>query len=556
MDKRFEKVTLSRIQAMLSIGLLLLASVKLLAVPATFQYQGHIIVDGNAYQGTGYLKFSLIKNPSTPQEIVLWSNDNPSGTDGIPASSVSLDLTRGVYTVALGDVSLPNMSPIAPVIFNENSLVLRVWFSQDDISFQQLSPDTVIRSVAFAMRAGTVDRVEEAALPSSVSRLLALSEKLTFSAPTATDGPLLAEGYQVFRELEADSWENGPDGAPTVRSDHVGVWSGSEFVIWGGSTSGSRLLGSGAKYDQLANSWESVSVIDAPIARRRHEAVWTGDRMFVWGGHDGVAWNPVGGQYDPRVQKWFPIPKGPLLAREDHVMLWTGKAVLIWGGRHGVGFRGDGALFNPSNNQWTPIPPQGAPMARGGASGVWTGEELVVWGGRLGQGEAGDGGRLTIPDTGPMTWLPVSRENGPSPRLGHTAVWTGDRMIVWGGISGTTPLDDGASYDPVNDLWTRITRIDAPSARSGHSAVWTGKEMVVLFGVDQDGETASAHAYDPITDIWRALPSDGGAEARTGAAVVWTGVEILVFGGEAGGNPLGALQKINPEPPIYLYRKP
>ena len=129
-------------------------------------------------------------------------------------------------------------------------------------------------------------------------------------------------------------------------------------------------------------------------------------------------------------------------------------------------------------------------------------------------------------------------------------------MIVWGGISGTTLLDDGASYDPVTDQWSRVSRIDAPSARKGHNAIWTGKEMIILFGSDQDGEAASAHAYDPVRDLWRALPSSGSPIARVGAAVAWTGFEIVVFGGEANGSPLAALQKIDPEPPIYLYRKP
>ena len=129
-------------------------------------------------------------------------------------------------------------------------------------------------------------------------------------------------------------------------------------------------------------------------------------------------------------------------------------------------------------------------------------------------------------------------------------------MIIWGGISGATLLDDGGSYDPVTDQWSRISQIDAPSARKEHNAIWTGKEMIVLFGSDQDGETASAHAYDPAEDSWRALPSTGTPTARVGAVAAWTGFEIVVFGGEASGSPLAALQKIDPEPPVYLYRKP
>ena len=35
-----------------------------------------------------------------------------------------------------------------------------------------------------------------------------------------------------------------------------------------------------------------------------------------------------------------------------------------------------------------------------------------------------------------------------SSRVLHTAVWTGQEMLVWGGTSGETALADGAAYRP------------------------------------------------------------------------------------------------------------
>lgn len=530
----------------------LFSPVGLEAVPLTFQYQGHVIVSGVAFEGTGQFKFALLDGAGNG----LWRNTGMPGQPTEPPMAVSLPMRRGVYQVSLGDTNLPNMAPLSAQVFAGDALNLRVWFNDGTNGFQQLAPDTRISSVAFAVRAATVDRVEETALPPSVARLVALTEKMTFSSTNPNDTNLLASGFSVFRELPAAAWENGPDGAPAARSDHTGVWTGREFIIWGGAAGGSSLLASGAKYDSLTGSWEVISTIDAPVARRRHEAVWTGMKMIVWGGHDGTGWNPVGGQYDPRIQRWFPVPQSPLLAREDHIMLWTGTRVAIWGGRHAVGRLGDGALFDPNSNQWTPIPPQGAPVARSTASGVWTGAELIVWGGRTTLTEVGDGARLGITNGMPTMWKPISRMAAPSPRQAHTAVWTGTRMLVWGGISGTDLLADGKSYDPVADQWSPITGLNAPSGRTGHSAVWTGKEMLILGGVDEDGETASAHAYDPGLDQWRALPSAGGPVARAGATAVWTGRDVLIFGGEASGAPVGALQSIDPEPPVYLYRKP
>ncbi len=534
----------------------LLVAVTGFAVPVTFQYQGHILVNGEAVDGNGNFKFSILRDAGTPNEAAIWSNDSPNGSPGEPATAVSLTLRRGVYSVGLGDGSIANMALIPPAVFSQNNLSLRIWFSRGEGPFSQLNPDTKIGSVAFAMRAATVDRVEETALPDSVGRLITLVDKMTFSSTTATDSDLIDGGYAVFRRMDAADWEDGPGGAPVARMDHTGVWTGREFVVWGGATSGSSILGTGSRFDSLSNSWESVSTIDAPTARRVHGAVWTGERMMVWGGHDGDAWNPVGGLYDPRAQRWFPVSRSPILAREDHVMLWAGNQVLIWGGRHGQGRQGDGAIFNPNSNQWTPVPPQGAPVARSNASAVWTGQQAVIWGGRTTREEVGDGSRLNIPAQGPMSWQPISRTDAPSPRQGHTAVWTGEKMIVWGGDASGELLDTGGIYDPNADSWSRVSRIDAPSARTDHSAVWTGSEMVILFGRDVDGETGSAHAYDPAADGWRALPSGGNPLPRSGAAVAWTGSEIIVFGGEANSQPVGALQRLNPEPPIFLYRKP
>ncbi|GAC1356357.1 MAG: hypothetical protein NVSMB47_09800 [Polyangiales bacterium] len=58
-------------------------------------------------------------------------------------------------------------------------------------------------------------------------------------------------------------------------------------------------------------------------------------------------------------------------------------------------------------------------------------------------------------------------------------------MIVWGGgASG-----DGARYDPIRDTWQAVSPKGAPTVRGGHSAVWTGTEMIVYGGVTGDPVT-------------------------------------------------------------------
>ena len=59
---------------------------------------------------------------------------------------------------------------------------------------------------------------------------------------------------------------------------------------------------------------------------------------------------------------------------------------------------------------------------------------MIVWGGYYRSGsysyDLSSGGRYR-PETG--TWQSVTTSSGPSARRGHTAVWMGDAMIIWGG---------------------------------------------------------------------------------------------------------------------------
>ena len=133
-------------------------------------------------------------------------------------------------------------------------------------------------------------------------------------------------------------------------------------------------------------------------------------------------------------------------------------------------------------------------------------------------------------------------------------------MIVWGGKgSGGSPLSDGASYNPTAGTWTALSTVNAPAARHGHVAQWTGAEMLILGGETAGGTTATGAAYDPATDQWRTLPTLGNPVARSGSVGVWSGSELIVFGGLSSSSPvtpIASLQRLNPQPTWYLFRKP
>jgi hypothetical protein len=181
---------------------------------------------------------------------------------------------------------------------------------------------------------------------------------------------------------------------------------------------------------------------------------------------------------------WRAIPAAPtaIPGRHGHTAIWTGSEMIVFGGDTGPSYTASGGRYNPSTNAWSSIAsPPGAP--------------------------------------------PVARDE-------HTAVWTGSRMIVWGGTTATTALATGASYDPAADSWSPIAASPL-SPRYQHLAAWSAatNEMVVWGGYC--GGCNDGAIYTPSTDSWRMLPAL--PDARLGAQAALVGTELMVWGGDIGG---------------------
>jgi len=336
------------------------------------------------------------------------------------------------------------------------------------------------------------------------------------------------------------------------RWGHAAVWTGNEMIVWGGQSYPAGLLATGARYNPATDSWRLVSTVNPPRGRRQPTAVWTGTEMIIWG---GLGPTNTGGRYNPAANIWTATPTNNAPGnRTAHSAVWTGTEMIVWGGTTDIqgaptGNQDTGGRYNPSTDSWTPTTM--TPAGRIGHTAVWTGSEMIIWGGtnilsdnsRLVNHYLGTGGRFN-PVT--ATWSPVSTNNAPISRLGHTAVWTGDEMIVWGGFGmpSNSPiflnrpivLGTGGRYNPTTDQWRPTEPNGAPTARVGHTAVWTGKEMIVWGGITTNREVLTPFLntgarYDPVIDSWTTITSTGGPSARTNHIAVWTGKEMIVWGG-------------------------
>ena len=311
-------------------------------------------------------------------------------------------------------------------------------------------------------------------------------EMLVFGG-TSVAGDILADG--AAWDPATGRWRALPASPLGARDGAVVAWAGDRLVVWGGATvpppdapatddTASEMKADGAAYVPATDTW--VPVAAAPIpARSGAESVWTGTRLVITGGYhegdeedrsDGAALDLVSGAWAPIAPR--PAP-GSCGADHPCAGLWTGSRAL---------FPASGLAYDSAGDRWSAMPPYpSADSSLAAAPAVWTGSRLLAWGapaagtddgtadpdaGAADPGAADAGGADAAAgdetdsasqppappvagayDPGPNGWQPAAA--GPlRGRVLHTAVWTGQVMIVWGGTDGDRALPDGAAFRP------------------------------------------------------------------------------------------------------------
>lgn len=147
------------------------------------------------------------------------------------------------------------------------------------------------------------------------------------------------------------------------------------------------------------------------------------------------------------------------------------------------------------------------------------------------RGADGPGVETITPPVGTGAWRSIA-SSPLSPRFGETTVWTGDRMLVFGGYE-LGDLDcfgdpacvrppehrDGAAYDPVADSWSSIAEL--PADFVGAKALTVGDRVIVIGSTggspppvrswtpsssfptsSEEPGTPRLLVYEPATDTW------------------------------------------------------
>jgi N-acetylneuraminic acid mutarotase len=298
-------------------------------------------------------------------------------------------------------------------------------------------------------------------------------------ACTLSSGGLYDPSTRTWRDT------SGVD-APAPRRSATAVWTGTEMLVWGGYNDG-HALGSGGRFDPATNTWRVISLAWAPSPRYGHTAVWTGTEMIVWGGTDGTDRFASGARYAPATDTWTPMAVATL-ARSNHRAVWLDGAMLVYGGQGDDGVDPDaylpsamvsgGVSYEPATNHWSNLPTTGQPGSRAFHTATVVGDNLLVWGGYNGMSMLSTGATF-----GPNAWLATLAPE-PAPRRFHTAVTLltpSPQVLVWGGEDEMGDLDSGGAFDLATNGWAALPT--ALSARRHHTAVSTGDAMLIWGGI-------------------------------------------------------------------------
>lgn len=138
-----------------------LASVSAFAVqiPHEINHQGVVRVSGIPFDGTGAFKFAILDATGT---TTFWSNDGASLGGSEPTNAVSLPVRDGIYHVRLGDTGVANMTAIPATVFDDDNVVLRIWFDDGVNGIRQLQPDHPLTSAPYAFHALVADFAQTA----------------------------------------------------------------------------------------------------------------------------------------------------------------------------------------------------------------------------------------------------------------------------------------------------------------------------------------------------------------------------------------------------------
>jgi hypothetical protein len=328
---------------------------------------------------------------------------------------------------------------------------------------------------------------------------------------------------------EPGTWRKLSAAPFAVPESTVSMWTGRQLIVFGRRSLRNRSIDVAESYDPARDAWSRLSPPVGPPYSPVYRAVWTGKEMLVFGASHSVAFSPASGKWR---ELRHSVPGG--------ITVWTGREAVGWGGGCCGDALSNGAAYNPATGIFrkvapSPLAPEQRPI------GVWTGRELILLVSGI---SAVDGkplparlARAAAYNPATDSWRRLTSLPQHGTRFVGTAVWDGREMLV---VATGAQAQSAFAFNPATNRWRRLASLEP--GHVGASAVWTGKRLLLWGGTRYDsklGDVAAPHGlvYAPRTNRWSALPQ-WPLRPRIGSTVAWTGRALIVWGGVIG-SPLG-----------------
>jgi hypothetical protein len=212
----------------------------------------------------------------------------------------------------------------------------------------------------------------------------------------------------------------------------------------------------------------------------------------------------------------YPTTSGPLLAEDGKALFFDGTQDLRW--------EWDGV-------SWTALGSSTHPPFRylGGSMAV-RGDRIVFFGGLAKCGWPTD----TWEWDG-TSWSVRPTQTSPPGGMGHAMASLGDKLFLFGGQPGVSPVGKATAdtWEWDGATWTKLAPPVSPPARTDHAMVTVGNK-IVLFGGTGVGGTLLNDTWEWDGSTWTPLTSPSSPPARSGAALATWNKTVILFGGTGG----------------------
>ncbi|MEO7311188.1 MAG: kelch repeat-containing protein [Chitinophagaceae bacterium] len=329
--------------------------------------------------------------------IVSWSYSQGIGIGGTPNSSALLDLqstSKGLLIPRMsktdrGNISLP---PTGLLIFQNTDTVgfysntgtpaSPAWKRLDGaatvpagtIVMSENFPDVALTAAGFnVFRIMYVDSVAQFGAYGNWSKMD------TTNGPFNGSGPLVQKSavggsyiftygtqyspdqslYTLFN-LTTNTWVKltPPAGASAFRDAPFVLWTGTEFIIWGGNGAND-----GYRYNPATNIWTTMSPVNAPSPRDFPNTCFTGTHFIVWGGADAGTSTALttGAKYNLANGLWSVMnPTNAPASFSNMSVAANGNAMFVYGGiGAGYVYSNKVSKYDVPTNIWTQYTPLG-----------------------------------------------------------------------------------------------------------------------------------------------------------------------------------------------------